>query len=323
MTRRARTVLAAGIVLIVLIALAVWALRLPPPEAPPSVSPFASSQPTSLPAAEGDSRGGLVGKVSDGITLTLLGVNVADDVQSGWQADGEPLPGRQVDHLPTTAPTHPQMFKFELPIRLAGADHDGRPWNALNLHWSARGAGLGLAPHRSADHQMISNEFVLIGLFPMTQETTDVRIDFAVDPADTVAVIRVPVRADAPAAQPVSADVPNLGKVTLANPRDVNNAATITATIPTPPKTMQVVVRAVAHARKFIAAVPPASALRGTGGESRDITFTAPLADVAAFQIEVRDYSTFIEFRDVSLRPGARTSPRVVTSDTPPDAGMK
>jgi hypothetical protein len=162
----------------------------------------------------------------------------------------------------------------------------------------------------------VPNEQVLLGHFNLDVEKTDIIIHLAPLPRAPIGQLK----AGSPADAKFTGDVKGIGRFELSNLREVDGMATVTVLTPAIPEDYQLVIRAVSRRRPG-EYVPTSGdgmpAVKGTDGQTRDLAFQAKLADISAISAEVRDYSTRVEFHNVSLKPGVHTDFHITVNDPP------
>jgi hypothetical protein len=252
----------------------------------------------------------LTARLSPNTTASLLGVSDNTDVDKKrwWRADGSPMTSPPYASIPNRLGAD----AIELPIRVTGTDPAGRPWNALNMKWSASNMALGLTGRRK-DGRMMPGEFVLLGQVRAGQQTTTLTLRFASRPYKKILTLAVD------GTTPVEkATVSGLGEVQLSNPRDIDGHATVTAKIPDPPEGLSVIVVAGSSNHKVVV---PLSSPGLHDDQPHDVQFASPLQSagtpngVHEFYLETRDESESVEFRDIALSPDVHSTPTVVVHD--------
>jgi len=230
---------------------------------------------------------------------------LASEDQVWWSADGTKLDAAPFPAKFRVPPMGASANNLVFLVKFTGADANKKPWNALNTHWKANGGGLGLMGVQGLDGKIIPDYLAYVGSFSSDQDDCKITFNFAMKP-DAVAA---KLSTDKPDAT-VTEDVPGFGKITLANPREADGKALITATIPSPPANWQVVLVAVPKGRNFI---PPSAGgtIGGTGGTPLEVSFNSKITDVKQFVVKIRDYTTEVNFDGVSLHAGHATHPTV------------
>ncbi|MBC7783655.1 MAG: hypothetical protein H7144_07425 [Burkholderiales bacterium] len=235
---------------------------------------------------------------SDGMIVEFH--SVFDGQSSWWTPNGAPMTEGLYD--PALQGNQMKTMEFAVLVKGPGA----QIWNATNIRWSSTDTPLGFAGVKLASGRA-ADRFRLICMRPPTQPATTLKLRFALKPEQTPVALK-PGFDDV-----ITATVPGLGEVELSNAREIDGQAAVDAIIPKPTEGLQVVVVARPKGGSFIPALD--AAIGGTDSKSRTIRYRAKLGDVAEFYVRLRSYDRWVEFRDISQKSAAITSPSVVSSE--------
>ncbi len=263
-----------------------------------------SPAPTTAPAP-----GKLTATLDNGLVVELLSIYSTDE-KIWWDPFGTPLAAGFYN--PAIQGNRTQSLEYY--ITLCGGPE--KNWNATNIKWSASSGVIGFAGARydkEASPKGVQG-IRLINMQPNAPDKTSIKLSFSTEEERSYAPL-IPAEAHI-----ATADIPKLGAVELSNPQEVDGRGAIEAVIPKPSEGMQVIVTA-RPVRKPntpvtpILAVKRSDALGGTDNEIRKIVFNAKLSDIRSFEVRVRSYDKWVEFRDVSLKSAVSSAATVATSD--------
>jgi hypothetical protein len=253
--------------------------------------------------------GKLTATFANGMIVELHSIYSTVD-KTWWDPFGTPLHSGLYD--PAAQGNRSDSLEYYLTLS-AGPE---RNWNATNIRWTAGDAPVGFAgvKYNGAVNAPNRKGIRLINMNRHRPGTTNIKLSFSLEDERTHALL-VPAHDDS-----ATDEVPGLGEVELSDPHEVEGRGAVTAVIPQPPEGMQVIVTA-RRERKADTPVTPifalnrADAIGGTNNGRKTIVFDAPLSAIRSFEVRVRSYDQWAEFRDVSLRSGTRSAAAVATSD--------
>jgi hypothetical protein len=261
---------------------------------------------TTAPAA---APGKLTATFANGMILELHAIYSTVD-KAWWDPFGTPLASGFYD--PVVQGNRTDSLEYYMTLT-AGPESK---WNATNIRWTSSDGPLGFAgvKHDKAVNAPDGRGIRLINMHRQRPGTTNFKLSFSLEDERTYALL-APTESDAE-----TDEVPGLGTVELSEPRDVDGRGAVTAVIPKPPDGMQVIVTARPEKTGHtpvgpILALNRADAIGGTNNTRKTIIFDAPLSDIRSFEVRVRSYDQWAEFRDVSLKAGTPSAAAVATSE--------
>ena len=277
-----------------------------PPPATPSghVVPTAGpAGPAVVPAAAGSPN---EVTLRNGVTIRLLAVGEKspDGSKTWWKPDGSPAPTPAEQGMGSVGTPAADQIAREFAYQESAPDDAAVEFSVVGASGRGGGGSAGLGPTQG---------YAMVAAVPPRPAT--LRFDVAAGPWSLVDEVGV---RSAAAGKDIAGGVPGL---TMSPPVDIDGAhpprAQVKFDLPEPtgrPKTQWRAVGLDAAGRRY-----PSSAYSSTAANGRlGLTLGMPdvkAADLVRVRLESRPYDDWVEFRDVSVRAGEKTSPTVATSD--------